>query len=303
MAESTDLTIKRGGGYVGVFGSRMDTMAKEVATAAGITTVPPFAYHVTLMTKDELRQLTADLSDKIDELYDNAAKLDTKHLFSLGLGGDPKGVCWVVILWNVGNIFRKKYGLPTKQFHITLSNTDDHAVDKSLNSLHEPFTVDRHDLTTVDHLILSYNLSDQHDQVFIYARDMCHRFPESEKSWLRLADVARRNEQNKLAMLAYARTMQLVHEQGNEKIREYCLKKIVNCASTYTEWGCLFGENESEQIPAELRSHLLTPWTPTIRQRFVNVYADDQPQLSQNSREHLFVPFVDARGEAGNLGT
>ncbi|UJR27839.1 hypothetical protein I4U23_009105 [Adineta vaga] len=300
MAESNEIVIKRGGGYLGVFGAPIDIIAKEIASAASITTVPPFPYHITLITKDELRHLTTDLANKIDDLYDNAAKIDTKNLFSLGLGGDPKGVCWIVIVWNAGNIFRKKYGLPSKQFHITLSNNDDHSLDKSLYSLREPFSIANHNLNTVDHLVLSYNLSDQYDQVFIYAREMCNRFPDSEKSWLRLADIARRNEQYKLAMLAYARTIELIHGQGNEKIQEYCSKKIFNCASMYTEWGCLFGENELEQIPTELRENLFTPWTQMIRQRFINIYSDEQPQYQQIPREHFLVPFIDSRSINGN---
>jgi len=301
MAEN-DIAIKRGGGYIGVFGSRIDTMANEVAIAAGITDVPSFSYHITLITKDELRQLTTDLSNKIDDLYENASKIDTKHIISLGLGGDPKDVCWVVIIWNAGNIFRKKYGLSIKQFHITLSNNDNHSLDKSLYSLRETFSIENFNLNTIDHLVLSYNLSDQYDQVFIYAREMCSRFPDSEKSWLRLGDVARRNEQYKLAMLAYGQTMHLTNGQGNEKLQEYCSKKIYNCASMYTEWGCLFGENELDQIPDELKTSLFTPWTQIIRQRFINIYAEEQPQFNQNPREHLLMPFIDSRGINQNLG-
>ncbi|CAF0976288.1 unnamed protein product [Adineta steineri] len=302
MAESNDITIRNARGYIGAFGSRIDKLANETSLAAGITIVPAAPYHITLITKDELRQLTTDLSDKIDTLYENATKIDTKNIFSLGLGGDPKGVCWVVIIWNAGNIFRKKYGLSTKQFHITLSNTDDHSTDKSLYSLRETFLTENLDLNTLDHLVLSYNLSDQYDQVFIYAREMCNRFPDSEKSWLRLADIARRNDQYKLAMLAYARTINLLNGQGNEKVQEYCSKKIFSCASIYTEWGCLFGENELDQIPEELKRYLLTPWSQIIRQRFVNIYSDEQPQFNQNPREHLIMPFTDPRGRHQNLG-
>jgi atypical dual specificity phosphatase len=301
MAEN-DIAIKRGGGYIGAFGPRIDTIANEVATNAGITIVPSSPYHITLITKDELRQLTIDLTDKIDDLYENATRIDTKQIFSLGLGGDPKSVCWVVIIWNAGNIFRKKYGLSCKQFHITLSSNDNHSLDKSLSSLHERFSIENLNLNIIDHLVLSYNLSDQYDQAFIYAREMCHRFPDSEKGWLRLADIARRNEHYKLALLAYAQTMRLVDDQGNEKIQEYCCKKMLNCASNYTEWECLFGENELDQIPEELKINLFIPWTQRIRQRFINIYADEQPQFQQNSREHLLMPFMDPRRTDLDLG-
>ena len=294
-ATNDDVVIKHARGYIGAFGPRIDTLANEITGPAGITTTPPFPYHITVITKDELRQLTADSTEKADELNENAARIDTKQIFSLGLGGDPKGVCWVVIIWNAGNIFRKKYGLSPKQFHITLSSNDDHSLDKSHHSLREAFPMENLDLNLTDHLVLSYNLSEQYDQAFVYAREMCRRFPDSEKGWLRLADIARRNEQHKLAMLAYAQTLRLIENQRNEKIEEYCCKKILSCALNFTEWGCLFAEGELEQIPEELRVHLFVPWTQTMRDRFINIYTEDQPQYQQPSRIHFLVPFRDRR--------
>lgn len=265
MAEN-DIIIKRGGGFIGAFGPRIDSIADEVKTTADITTVPTAPYHITLLTKDELRQVTTDSTNTVDDICDSAARVDTKQIFSLGLGGDPKGVCWIVIIWNAGNIFRKKYGLSSKQFHITLTDNDNHTLDKSLNSLRDIFSIENININIFDHLVLSYTLSDQYDQAFIYAREMCRRFPDSEKSWLRLADIAKRNEQHKLAMLAYAQTIRLIENQPNDKIQEYCSKRIVNYATYHTEWECLFGEDQLEQIPEELKVHLFVPWTQTMRQ-------------------------------------
>lgn len=290
-----DTVIRRAGGYIGVVGPRIDSIANEVATAAGITTTPTYPYHITVMTKDEIRQLTADSVEKGDQLYENAVGIDTKQIFSLGLGGDPKGVCWVVVIWNAGNIFRKKYGLPNKQFHITLSNSDNHTLDKGIYSLREAFSMDNLPLNLLDHLVLSFNLSDQLDQALVYARETCRRFPDSEKGWLRLADLARRKEQCKLAMLAYAQTLRLVDGPGNAKIQDYCVKKIVNCAANYTEWECLFREDEIEQIPEELREYLFRTWPQAMRQRFFDIYVEEQPQYEQLSREHILVPFNDPR--------
>ncbi|CAF1566504.1 unnamed protein product, partial [Rotaria sordida] len=67
MAEN-DIVIKHSRGYIGVFGPRIDYIANEVASAAGIPNALSCPYHITLITKDELRQLTADLSNKIDDL-------------------------------------------------------------------------------------------------------------------------------------------------------------------------------------------------------------------------------------------
>lgn len=300
MAEN-GVIIKRAHGYIGVFGPRIDTVAYEIVTAAGITNVLPFPYHITLITKEELRKLASDSLQKIDDLSENASRIDTKQMISLGLGGNPKGICWVVMIWNAGNIFRKKCGLPSKQFHITLGSCDDHTVDKGIYSLHEVFSTESADINAIDHLVLSFNLSDQYDHALIYAREMCIRHPESEKGWLRIGDIARRNEQYKLAMLAYAQTLHIIHEERNEKIQEYCCKRILHCASNYTEWGCIFCADELEQIPDELKTHLFTPWTQRIRDYFINIYSDEQPQFSRPSREHVLLPFSERQQMNGDF--
>ena len=202
-----DIAIKYAGGYIGAAGPRIDAIANETVGRTTIATPQTSPYHITLLSKNEIRQLTTDGSINLEELTENASRVDTRAIFSLGLGGDPKHVCWIVTIWNAGNMFRKKYGLPCKQFHITLTDTDDHTVDKGLHSLRDPSALSSLNVTQMDHLILACNLNDQYDLTYMYAREMCQRFPQSEKGWLRLGDVARRNEQYKLAMLA----LSLIH--------------------------------------------------------------------------------------------
>jgi len=294
-----DIVIKYGGGYIGAFGPRIDTIVNEIVSQTTISTPQTSPYHITLLTKNEIRQMTTDGSINLNELTENATRVETKSIFTLGLGGDPKGVCWIVILWNAGNMFRKKYNLPCKQFHITLSDIDDHTVDKGLHSVRDPSSLNNLNVTQMDHLILACNLNDQYDLTYMYAREMCQRFPQSEKGWLRLGDVARRNEQFKLAMLGFAQTIQLLLEQGQDgKIQDYCMKKILHCAANHTELGCLFGENELEQIPEELRVHLFTPWPQALRQRLMNIFANEQPQMTQIPRIHMLVPYTDRRQPA-----
>ena len=298
-----DIAIKYGGGYIGAFGPRIDAIANEIVGTTTIATPQTSPYHITLLSKNEIRQITTDGSINLDELTENASRVDTRAIFSLGLGGDPKNVCWIVMIWNAGNMFRKKYGLPCKQFHITLTDVDDHGIDKGLPSLRDPSALSNLNVTQMDHLVLACNLNDQYDLTYMYAREMCQRFPQSEKGWLRLGDVARRNEQYKLAMLAFAQTIQLIPDQGQEgKIQDYCTKKIFHCAAHHTEWGCLFGENDLEQIPEELRVHLFTPWPQTLRQRLMNAFANDQPQMTQISRIHILVPYTDPRHPAAAPG-
>jgi len=301
MAENNNnIVIKNARGYIGAFGPGIDAIATEVSTAVGITVVPSFPYHITIITKDELRQLTTDQSIKLEELCDNASTIDTRLIFSLGLGGDSKDVCWVVIIWNAGNIFRKKYGLSPKQFHITLSNNDNHSVDKSLVSLRDGLAIENLNLNLLDHLVLSCTLADKYDQALIYTQEICRRFSDSEKGWLRLGDISRRTEQYKLAMLAYAQTIRLIRTQNNDKLLDYCRKKMLNCAVNYTEWSCLIRENEFDQIPNELKVHLFQPWTQIMRDDFINIYINEQPQYQQRTRDQMLVPWIDPRQRNAN---
>jgi atypical dual specificity phosphatase len=297
-----DVVIKRGGGFIGAFGSRIDRIANELNQDIIIANPTSSSYHITLITKDELRHLTSDSFVHVDELFDNATRIDTKHILSLGVGGDPNAVCWLVILWNAGNMFRKKHGLSCKQFHITLTSIDDHKTDKSHHSLRQALSIEQLNLNLIDHLILSCYLTDQYEQAYVYACDMCRRFPNSEKSWLRLADTARHNQQHKLAMLAFAQAMQLTNGENQEKVQDYCCKKIVQCASNHTEWGCLFVENELNQIPEELKPNLFLPWSSAVRQRLINVYSNEKPQMTQNPREHLLMPWIDKQQKGIHSG-
>ena len=158
-------------------------------------------------------------------------------------------------------------------------------------------------LDALDHLCLSYNLVDRNEQAYTFAREMCLRFADSERSWLRLADAARRNEQHKFAMLAYAQAMQLAYERRNEKIQDYARKKICQCASEHVEWGCAFGEDEAETIPEEFKRRLHTPWSRAMRQSFVDIYSDEEPKRSQLPRVHYLIPFTNPKEKTDTPGT
>lgn len=296
-----EIIVKRGGGYIGAFGSRIDEIARRFNQETTIVNPTTSPYHVTLLTKDELRDCSGESLLNLEQVSEDACKIDTKHIYPIGLGGDPRSVCWIVVIWNAGNIFRKKLGLSSKQFHITLTGNDEHTVDKGLNSLREPISSDRLDINVLDHIVLSFQLNEQYDQAYVYAREMCQYHGQSEKGWLRLADLARRNEQHKLAMLAYVLTMQLANgtgvaaAAGPDKVQEYCAKKVVQIALNHTEWGCVFWENELDQVPSELRASLMVPWPTDLIRTLVRRCADDQPQWAQIPREHLFVPLINRR--------
>uniref|UniRef100_A0A7S4NBN1 Swiss Army Knife 2H phosphoesterase domain-containing protein n=1 Tax=Guillardia theta TaxID=55529 RepID=A0A7S4NBN1_GUITH len=293
------MTVRHRYGYIGVFGDEIDTYAKEASEQEHVDMPHTAPYHMTLIAKFEIQQLVLENRISLEGLVEEAQQLESRSIYPLGVGGDPKGVCWVVMVWNAGNIFRKKLGLPCKQFHITLSKVDDHNVDKGVRSLRDEGFTARLDSSQMDHLVVSCNLGGESSLASCYAREMCARFPEVGKGWIRLGDCARQEGASKLAMLAYARSLQCPQESA--RLGDYCAKKLLQC-SLETGWGCLFGDNEYEQIPDELRSHLLSPWPRSLRETAMRIYESNAPLLVSTPRIHLQVPLVNvgrAKAEAG----
>lgn len=122
MADSS-LQLVSYGGTLAVTGAALSAAHKLHAPQLS---PPSFPLHLTLLTKAEYRSLGQSRPPLID----------TSHLHVLGLGGLPsRGLYWLVVVWNHGNRWRKSVGLPAKQFHVTLSEKDDHALDKGTMSL------------------------------------------------------------------------------------------------------------------------------------------------------------------------
>lgn len=83
-------------------------------------------YHITLMSAAETKKVNPVLDDTVFATYD------------VGVGQQTKGGAtarYIVVLSPDGQKFRKKYGLPPKDFHITLSDEDIHGVAKNLSTL------------------------------------------------------------------------------------------------------------------------------------------------------------------------
>jgi len=78
-------------------------------------------HHMTLITKNELRNLSVP-EDEILARFE-AATVEGKPPVSLGLG-QTSHAYYVVMHWPVGNTVRIFYGLPPKDFHITLGFGD-----------------------------------------------------------------------------------------------------------------------------------------------------------------------------------
>ncbi|KAK0214755.1 ATP dependent DNA ligase [Armillaria fumosa] len=183
---------------------------------------PPF--HITVLTKDELRRI-----------------------------GGNKSVYFVVIIWAAGQQLRKRLGLQPKDFHITLTRTDSHEIDKSIYSL-------------------------LHGQFPLSSEPI----PDSHRGFLRLGDASLSLCLHKLAMLSYSSAY---HRATVQNVKDYCVKKLIQC-SHYTEWGNLFMESEREQIPDEITDLLLKPWSGELKELLSE--ANITSTLSVASRQPMF---------------
>jgi atypical dual specificity phosphatase len=244
----------------------------------------PTPFHVTLIAKEELRTLSSppDLGNlDLDELP-----------VAVGVGGSRKSsVFFVVLLWSAGQTFRQTVGLPKKEFYITLSENLDHSFGKGINALLDPIRpaslpADLRVFEAVCHSLL--NDSKQPQRSLEIAVKACSLFPESARAWIRLGDASFALEMHKLAMLSYGRAL---HHQIDQASREYrhCIRKILRCSSA-TEWSTLLLEDEIEQIPEALSSHLLAPWSSDVRECVSDAARDLTPTLAIESRVRYAVP-------------
>lgn len=242
----------------------------------------PKLFHITLATKDELRNLSTEQFNRI-----NHATPDTHHIFSAGVGGVVQaGVYWVVIIWAAGQQLRKQCGLPPKHFHITLSSNDIHEIDKGLASHFAGQPHPSNSPEFLDHTSFTLFSFGQFKLAQEYSASLIMLDGGSYKGFLRFGDATLRDGQNKLAMLAYV----CGHERAtDDKVKDYCLKKLIEC-SKGTEWGLVFQEDEITQLFSfpDISSHLLTPYSQNLR----DVLSEQKltPSLLLEPRNAMFIP-------------
>ncbi|CAZ79968.1 unnamed protein product [Tuber melanosporum] len=229
--------------------------------------------HIALLIKSEHRALP-------DDALATLPKVDTSRIHPLGVSSHS-GVTFIPVLWTAGNAWRVKHGLPVKDFHITLSAKDEHDIDKSIYSIaaegvegngfvNGVLVPKGLGVEVLDQLYLSSHIRNEEIASQLgWAEYIVTSHPESERGYLRLADLACRNAWWKVAMLSYyaafARSSPLDGAAGRR--REYYLRKIVSCGE-HTEFGPFLTEEELGQISTALSSSqvkdsLLQPWPPT----------------------------------------
>ncbi|KAF9016890.1 ATP dependent DNA ligase [Hymenopellis radicata] len=273
-------SLLRTRGFLSLTGPLVDALAQNSLDISGdllrgIKTVDEF--HITVLTKAEFQSSPASIREGTLPL------LDTSRIYSTGIGGNAsKGVFFVVIIWVAGQQFRRRLGLPPKEFHITLSHNDDHTLKKGITSLFYGQFPSAPSPDLLDHVIYTLHLFSNHIEEEKYSIQLVKALPDSHRGFLRLGDAAFSLEKYKLAMLAYA--CAFVRSGSEPKPESYCLRKLSDCAR-HAEWGLVFQESEKGQLPDDLVSSLIVPWPNTLRQAIRDT--EFLPTLMLSPRESL----------------
>ncbi|KAF7965381.1 hypothetical protein HWV62_44093, partial [Athelia sp. TMB] len=275
----------------------------EAFPEAKLDIIATTSLHITLLTDTEFQKVD---KDRLSDL-----NLDTTRVYSLGVGGDKDiGHVFAVIIWADGQRLRKQLGLPPKHFYITiaLSRSQDpgDTLDRGITSLLLGYPrMPAPQPEVLDHTIFTLQAFGDFETALPYCVELLRVDPESCRGYLRYADVALRLDRYKESMLAYGCAFQ---QTGEPKVKIYCLKQLAQC-SNFSEWGCVFTEDETKKMPDDLLSRMAAPWGTELRTAISNrdlspilpllprdpalfVYSDSQPYFQKLSRFFRWlVPF------------
>ncbi|KFY40018.1 hypothetical protein V494_03711 [Pseudogymnoascus sp. VKM F-4513 (FW-928)] len=287
-------TIQEARGYVSLVGDSVNNLAtgairdlKQKVPDIQIQTSP---FHITLVTKDEKRNLPAGALASLAKFTNyNASEIGIIHTLGTACMKRSSGnVAFIVVIWVTGQQIRKRLGLPQKDFHITLSANDDHDIDKSITFLRAgEFDVQNASLECLDHLTFTLHNAGRYLDAKAYSQEILLKNADSSKGWLRLADAALQLEEFKVSMLAYAQACQT---SENDKMSAYTLKLLQKCSAN-TEWGALLQEDELVQlegISKQIIQRLLKPWPNNLRESIADMGVS--PSLCLEPRQHLSIP-------------
>lgn len=289
-------------GCIALLGPEIDELVNDILSsptwlssstkyAFSPTTAP---YHVTILSKDELRGITSrspstSATDVLNQLR-TSLQSNPPQLHAVGIGARPNGkptVFYVVLVWGKGQELRRQLGLAPKHYHITLSSTDVHNVDKGISTLLIPLPDSPSEGLLEDIAWTSY-LFEDYDTAEEFAVRLCQATPDSPKGFARLGEIASKAGKPKLAMLAFA--CALTRSSPDQvKAKEHCVRKIKACAKE-TEWGTVVAEHETAQLPHDITQLLLEPWPGELRSCFIDAWVGHIPRLLREPRDHLFIP-------------
>lgn len=235
--------------------------------------------HITFLTPSEYKLLSRPSLESV--------KVELTNIYLLGSASKGE-VRWEVAVWNHGNQWRLKHGLEMKEFHVTLSETDNCETGKGIGSvmamvgektivkrvegLREPgmnhvIVACREDhlsfvsLHTLIPSAVSPYRKGHHATKWVLTvqrRDlserMIHQHPTSFRGYLRFAESCLSSQELKLASLAYAQALVLAseyHVQIVKKLRSLCAQVTFGPTITCEEY---------DAIPNPIRPMLLRSW-------------------------------------------
>lgn len=266
-------------GCIALKGELVDELAAQTPSPLdALESIPKTPYHITVFTKDEVR----DLGERLDHLLKDPPEIEPP--INLGRGGGKRlGVSWCVLFWPQGNTIREQFGLPDKQFHITLTPNDLHNINKGITSAHPHAYLTTGQMERIVHTCLTllkepskrdYVLEVASyitrqgtawlstDKIFdgVYRlllklsgkaavltlpESVIHSRPDSIAGHLRKAECYELPRWAKEAMHYYALAAHFSLQSPNQSglITNLCIEGIIEC-SQYTDFGPFFREDE-----------------------------------------------------------
>ncbi|TPX57211.1 hypothetical protein PhCBS80983_g03979 [Powellomyces hirtus] len=245
-------------------------------------------FHITLITKDELSQISQSQRDTI-----LAQAVHSSDIIDLGVGRNAQGtVFFNVIVWSKGNEIRRSVDLPTKDFHMTLSETDDHNLCKDLTAIPESVLCNGLTERDFDTAFLYYVQNHRNDAADRLASRYRTLYPTHSIAHIRYADTLSRAGQHKHALLAYAHAAGRLSDSS--KMYEYAIRRICKTAR-FTEFTPAYTEFEISQAETAVADgfleylHAFTPAVQRdVRERFAEEMELDLP-FAMPSREKMYL--------------
>ncbi|KAK6004687.1 hypothetical protein QM012_008549 [Aureobasidium pullulans] len=249
---------------------------------------PDTPYHVTVLTKAEIRELDHEQQTHLEELLREPTK--SQPPIDLGVGIHDS-VAFNVLFWPEGNRIRYLLRLPKKDFHITLSPKDNHNIDKGIHAITRRKTLtteqveqvistcyslainpssDRHYAMEIVQFISRFHLSYLTDRSFDEAWRLLFKLSSrtdsstlaseylklhhnSVAALLRVAHHLELPQQAKQAMFMFAQAASLL-PTTSEKLQSQCVEALVKC-SEHTEFALgitlVVTLTQEEPLPAE----------------------------------------------------
>ncbi|KAG9693539.1 hypothetical protein KCU95_g7035, partial [Aureobasidium melanogenum] len=240
---------------------------------------PNTPYHVTVLTKAEIRELDDQEQMQIEQLLKEPFNLQPPIDLGVAIHGS---VAFSVLFWPEGNRIRQLFGLPSKDLHITLSRQDNHNIGKGIHATTRRKTLtseqvdqiistcctlatrssfDRDYALEIIQFISRFHVSRLTETSFDQAWRLLFKFssktessklayeyldlfPNSVAALLRAAQHCEMPRQAKHAMFMFAQAACLMSNKS-ETIQSQCVEALVRC-SAHTEFGSFFLDHETE---------------------------------------------------------